>query len=203
MLDALARLERFYGPLPAPPHDPFALYLWEVLGVHTTPARRDAAFGVLKRIPALTPDSLASTPREKLEQAVARAGPHREERLRALMAGADTFRRHPDLPERLRGPNDIAADAAQLLSHLTTVSRQRLFLYSSGHTVIPDDPDLMRVIDRLAMNVDELRRELSSALGTLQKGVLYLSHHGRSTCVDADPLCRVCPLVSSCAFANG
>ena len=27
------RLERFYGPLPQPPDDPFALYVWDVLGV--------------------------------------------------------------------------------------------------------------------------------------------------------------------------
>ena len=36
MLELTDRLERFYGPLPLPPEDPFALYVWEVLGIRTT-----------------------------------------------------------------------------------------------------------------------------------------------------------------------
>ena len=68
-IDVLHRLERFYGPLPQPPDDPFALYVWEVLGIHTTASRRDAAMGALRRIPALTPDSMGRAPRAKLEGA--------------------------------------------------------------------------------------------------------------------------------------
>jgi hypothetical protein len=37
------RLERFYGPLPMPPSDPFTFYVWDVLGVRTARTRRDAA----------------------------------------------------------------------------------------------------------------------------------------------------------------
>ena len=63
----LAALERFYGALPAPPRDPFALFVWEVLSVHSTPKKRDAAFGALKRSRALTPDAMWRAPRKKLE----------------------------------------------------------------------------------------------------------------------------------------
>src|SRR5581483_329637 len=31
----VASLKRFYGPLPSPPRDPFALFVWEVLSVHS------------------------------------------------------------------------------------------------------------------------------------------------------------------------
>ena len=103
MIDILDRLERFYGPLPQPPSDPFALYVWEVLGVHTTAPRRDAAMGALRRLPALTPDSMGRAPRAKLEGAVALSGPYREERLRALAAGVEAFKRHRDLADQLRG----------------------------------------------------------------------------------------------------
>src|SRR5918996_583960 len=103
MLDVMDRLERFYGPLPLPPDDPFAFYVWEVLGVRTTPARRDAAMSALRRIPALTPDSMAKAPRAKLEKAVGLAGPYREDRLRALTSGVDVFKRNRDLPNKLRG----------------------------------------------------------------------------------------------------
>ena len=77
MLEVMDRLERFYGPLPHPPEDPFALYVWDVLGVRTTAARRDAAMGALRRIPALTPDSMGKVARAKLEKAIALAGPYR------------------------------------------------------------------------------------------------------------------------------
>src|SRR5688572_32037869 len=108
MHEVMDRLERFYGPVPLPPDDPFALYVWEVLGVRTTATRRDAAMNALRRIPALTPDSIGTVPRAKLEQAIALAGPSREERLRALTSGVDVFKRNRDLPKRLRGSIDVA-----------------------------------------------------------------------------------------------
>ena len=40
---ARARCRRFYGALPPPPRDPFTLFVWEVLSVHSTPRKRDAA----------------------------------------------------------------------------------------------------------------------------------------------------------------
>ena len=60
LLDAL---QKFYGALPSPPRDPFALFVWEVLSVHSTPRKRDAAFAALKRIPALTPDAMWRAPK--------------------------------------------------------------------------------------------------------------------------------------------
>ena len=39
----LAKLQAFYGRLPAPPRDPFTVFVREVLSVHSTPAKRDAA----------------------------------------------------------------------------------------------------------------------------------------------------------------
>src|SRR5690349_1075413 len=119
MFQVMDRLERFYGPLPQPPDEAFALYVWEVLGIHTTAGRRNAAMNALRRIPALTPDSMGRAPRGRLERVVALAGPYREARLRALAAGVDVFKRHRDLPERLRGDEAAAKEALALLPHLT------------------------------------------------------------------------------------
>ena len=33
--DLLVRLQQFYGALPMPPRDPFTLFVWEVLSVHS------------------------------------------------------------------------------------------------------------------------------------------------------------------------
>jgi endonuclease-3 len=202
MIDAMHRLERFYGPLPQPPEDPFALYVWEVLGIHTTAARRDAAMSALRRIPALTPDSMARAARAKLEAAVALAGPYREERLRAVAAGIDAFKRQRDLSDRLRGDIATARDSLALLPHLTSVSAQRLLLFAGGHAVLPDDPHLWRVLERLDGR-DSIARELGGVLTAIQRAALYLSHHGRSTCLESDPMCHICPLRAGCPFPKG
>jgi len=202
MLDVMDRLERFYGPLPVPPEDPFALYVWEVLGVRTTAARRDAAMGALRRIPALTPDSMAQAARGKLEKAVGLAGPYREERLRALTSGIDVFKRNRELPNTLRGGLDAAHDALALLPHLPPVSSQWLLLFGGRHVLLPDDPNVQRVLSRLRMDADVAAEELGGVLSAMQRATLYLAHHGRATCIETDPLCRVCPLRAECPFPD-
>ena len=106
-------LQKFYGALHSPPHDPFGLFVWEVLSVHSTPRKRDAAFGALRRIRALTPDAMSRAPQKKLEESVALAGPYAEQRLRALRTGVDRFRRSPELPKVIRGPLPAARLVAE------------------------------------------------------------------------------------------
>jgi len=202
MLELMDRLERFYGPLPQPPEDPFTLYVWEVLGIHTTPSRRDAAMSALRRIPALTPDSMGRSARGKLQHAVDLAGPYREERLRALTAGVNVFRRHRDLPDTLRADMPRATDALRLLPHLTAASGQWLLLFGGRHPMLPNDPNIARVLGRLDIDSKAVTAELGEVLTALQRAVLYLSHHGRATCVDADPLCHICPVRPDCPFPN-
>jgi len=200
MLELTDKLERFYGPLPLPPEDSFALYVWEVLGVRTSAARRDAAMGALRRIPALTPDSMGKMPRAKLETVVALAGPYREERLRALMSGVDVFKRNRDLPRKFRSDIDAAREALALLPHLGAISGQWLLLFAGRHPLFPDDPHVWRVLTRLHRDAARATEQLGGVLTAMQRATLYLAHHGRSTCVEADPLCHICPLRSECPF---
>ena len=111
----LNALQKFYGVLPPPPRDPFTLFVWEVLAVHSTPRKRDAALAALKRIPALTPDAMWRAPQKKLEQSVQLAGPYLENRLQALRTGVELFRRSPDLPKTIRGPLPAARRAVECL----------------------------------------------------------------------------------------
>src|SRR5436190_462587 len=99
----VSALRKFYGALPSPPRDPFTLFVWEVLSVHSTPRKRDAALAALKRVPALTPDAMWRMPQKALQDAVAAAGPYLEQRMRALRMGVELFRRAPDLPALIRG----------------------------------------------------------------------------------------------------
>jgi len=211
--DLLERLERFYGLLPRPPRGAFALYAWEVMSVYATPPRRDAAMTALRRIRALTPDAIARAPRGKLEAAVRPAGPYLEERLRALTAGADVFRRNPRLPRQLRAPLPEATQAIALLPHLSTASGHWLLLFAGDHPLVPADPRLTRVVLRLgygeqgddvSLAVASAQKAVAEALGddvgVLQQAALYLTHHGLTTCVEADPHCQVCPLLDACPF---
>ncbi|MBZ5560094.1 MAG: hypothetical protein LAO77_22790 [Acidobacteriia bacterium] len=189
----LNKLATFYGALPTPPRDPFTLFVWEVLSVHSTPYKRDAALAALKRIRALTPDAMWRAPQKKLEQAVGLAGPYNEQRLRALRTGVDMFRRSPRLPEMGEG------------------GAYRMLLFAADHPVLPVDARVSRVARRLgfgdqqgsftktARSVREaIAKQLRGSPDAYRHAFLYLAHHGGATCTEGDPHCAVCPLLENC-----
>jgi endonuclease III len=211
VLHLVTVLERFYGPLPSPPNDPFRYYVWEVLSTRTTSGRRDLAYAALRRIPALTPDSMFRAPRAKLAQAVAQAGPYQEQRIHALLSGVERFRRQPRLGDIIRGPLRAARRAAALLPHLGDEgSSHRLLLFGGNHGVFPVDRDIVRLCARLGILSREtkasvvahaVRKRVEERLpreaGAFKRAQLYLQHHAVHTCTD-DPHCTVCPLAPIC-----
>jgi hypothetical protein len=130
----VAALQKFYGPVPGPPRDPFTLFVWEIMSGHSTPRKRDGALAALKKIPALTPDAMWRAPQKKLEAAVATAGPYTEQRLLALRKGVDHFRRAPDLSKTIRGP---VAPARRAIKGLPQMSGDggayRMLLFGADH----------------------------------------------------------------------
>jgi endonuclease III len=209
------RLHAFYGALTPPPTLPFAGYVWEVLSVGTTPTRRDAAYAALKRIPALTADAIARVPQAKLEAAAALAGPMRDERVRALRAGADAFRRNPTLDEDLTGPAARALRALRRIPHLGRAASLRLALFSGAVAVLPLDEHALRVALRLGYApapagappvrlVRLVRQALTKEAGrdpaALRRLAQYFTHHGASTCTEHAPHCPVCPLAHDCEW---
>jgi endonuclease-3 len=204
-------LQTFYGALPKPPSDPFTLFVWEVLSAHSTPRKRDAALAALKRIPALTPDSMWRAPQKKLEACVKLTGPYSENRLQALRTGVDVFRRTPKLPTVIRGPLLAARRALKPLPQLGEAGAHRMLLFAADHAVLPADARLTRVGARLgygeahtdfrkqSRTVQEaLTRELPPSVEAYRRAFLYLSHHGGATCTESDPHCIVCPLLKEC-----
>jgi endonuclease III len=209
-------LERFYGALSMPPRDPFTSFVYEVLSAQTAPGRRDAAMGALRRIPALTPDSLWRAPRKKVEEAVLLAGPYFDQRMGALRTGAELFRRNPRLPEAIRAPLGRARRAvAPLPRPGGAAGAHRLLLFAGGHLVFPLDAGVRRVAERLGLGshpgqqdenarraVRSIRRaviaQLPPAADAYRHAVVYLSHHSSAVCTEADPHCGVCPLLTRC-----
>jgi endonuclease-3 len=207
----ITALQKFYGVLPSPPRDPFTLFVWEVLSVHSTPRKRDAAFAALKRIRALTPDSMWRAPQKKLEESVKLAGPYSENRLQALRTGVDVFRRSPKLTAIIRGPLLAARRALKPLPQLGEAGAHRVLLFAADHPILPVDARVARVARRLgygnggadfrkqARSVqDALTRELPQSVDAFRRAFLYLSHHGGATCTESDPHCTICPLLTDC-----
>jgi endonuclease III len=207
----LAALQQFYGALPSPPRDPFTLFVWEVLSNHSTPAKREAALTALRRARALTPDAMWRTPPKTLEAAVAKAGPYAEHRLLALRKGVDRFRRAPDLPAIIRGPVAPAMRALKGMPLMGEGGAYRMLLFAADHPVLPVDARVSRVARRLGFGEQladftktarAIRQAMSSELppepDAYRRAFIYLSHHGASTCTEADPHCGVCPLLKAC-----
>jgi endonuclease-3 len=205
------RLREFYGALPTPPGDPFTLFVWEVLNVHSTPSKRDRALGALRRIRALTPDAMWRAPQKKLEESVGLAGPYLAQRVKALRTGVDRFRRSPDLPAVIRGPLAPARRALKGIPQMGEAGAYRMLLFAANHPVMPVDARVSRVARRLgfgeqhedfaktARSVREaFAAQLSPDLQSYRRAFLYLSHHGATTCTEADPHCTVCPLIQDC-----
>lgn len=207
----LNALQKFYGLLPSPPHDPFTLFVWEVLSVHSTPAKRDASMAALKRIPALTPDAMWRAPQKKLEQSLILAGPYLENRLRALRSGVELFRKSPELPATIRGPLPAARRALKPFPQLGETGAHRMLLFAADQVILPVDARVNRVGQRLGYGAavgdfkkqsrsvqGALTRELTASADTYRRAFLYLSHHGGATCTEADPHCTICPLLKDC-----
>ena len=207
----IGALQTFYGVLPSPPRDPFTLFVWEVMSVHSTPRKRDAALAALKRIPALTPDAMWRAPQKKLEAGVKLAGPYNENRLQALRTGVDVFRRAPNMAAIIRGPLLAARRALKPLPQLGDTGAHRMLLFAADHSILPVDARVARLGRRLgygeggaefrkvARSVqDALTRELPPSVDAFRRAFLYLSHHGGATCTESDPHCPVCPLLSDC-----
>ncbi len=207
----VGELREFYEPQPEPPHDAFGFYLWYVLGRRAVPVRRDAALAALRRIPAMTPDALWKAPRAKLHAAVAHVGPP-EERLNAVIAGVEAFRRHRDLDHLIAGPLLSARRATRTMPALGPVGAQWMLLAVGGHAILPRHPGVGRVGLRLGVVAGpsgpaplvQLRAARAMAaivprdVAALKNAVLYLSHHASVTCAIAHPHCRVCPLTTKC-----
>jgi endonuclease-3 len=205
------RLRAFYGTLPTPPSDPFQLFVWEVLSVHSAPHKRDAAMGALKRNRALTADAMWKVARKKLEDSVRLAGPYLEQRVNALRTGVDIFRRAPKLSAVIRGPLPAARRAVKELPQMGEGGAYRMLLFAAGHPVLPVDARVSRVATRLGYGAKQptfartarsireaVSAELPEHLPAYRRAYSYLDHHGAATCTEADPHCHVCPLLEDC-----
>jgi endonuclease III len=137
--------------LPQPPLDPFQFLLWELLSDEALPARRDLAWQALRRIPALTPDSIFRTPLKTLNAAIGLIGPHRDERVEQVRALAGEFKRHHDAfkADALGRSLNAATRVFRRLAVLPRETTDRAVLFAAGYPVLPLDDATARVVARI------------------------------------------------------
>ena len=207
----IGRLRPFYGVLKPPPHEPFQLFVWEVMSTHSMPRKRDAAIDAFRKLRALTPDSVWRLPKKALEDTVKLAGPYVEQRLESLRIGVEIFRANRDLASNVRGPLPQARRALRDLPQMGEGGAYRMLLFAAEHPVLPVDARLSRVARRLgfgeanknfAKEARSIREavapELPATIDAYRRAYLYLAHHGANTCTERDPHCSVCPLLEDC-----
>ncbi|MEZ5291408.1 MAG: hypothetical protein R2745_10015 [Vicinamibacterales bacterium] len=213
MEQALAALAAFYGPIAAPPREPFAYFVWDVVSARTLDARRDRAWLAIRRIPALTPDAMFRAPKAELKAALEPLGDV-DARLDALREGSGHFRRHRDLPDVAARSLAGLARALRDVPHLSAGAKATAPLLLAGRPVAALDESAARVLVRwlgLAAGSERRRRRtaraaLAASVGrdtdALSRAVTLLVHHARHACLAQAPHCGVCPLRTGCAHAG-
>ncbi len=212
----VGRLKKLYGPLPSPPSDPFALFVWQVLFNHSTAKKRDAAVAGLKRLSALTPEGMRNAPQKALADCVHSAGPFGEYRLMALRKGVEVFRRDSDWPAVLVGPVPAALRRLKVLPRMSGDGpAYSMLLFAGGQAVLPVNARVARVATRLGYGelsntfpkiAKSIRPatapELGDRVNAYRDAYVYFEHHGATTCAETDPDCDACPLKSDCPFGS-
>jgi endonuclease III len=213
----VAKLKKFYGNLPAPPLDPFTLFVWEILSNHSSQKKRAAAMAALKKAGALTVDGMWTCPPRKIEESVALAGPYMPQRVQALKKGVEAFRRNPELPQIIKEPPPVAAFRALKGIPLMTGdgSGYRMLLFAGGQAVLPVDARVARVATRLGYGergdnfpkaAKSIRLAMTPELGTsvakYRDVYVCFDRHGAVTCTESHPSCGECPLLNECPFGQ-
>ena len=165
----------------------------------------------LRRIPALTPDSMGKAARAtdlKRPIAARRTATAKSVCARSC-SGVDVFKRNRDLPQERFGSDSRHGnrEALALLPHLTSMSEPVAVAVCRRPCVASRQiRSVRRVLTRLR------HRQLLRPTEDRSGGVLHgdaardacTSHiMDGATCVEADPLCHICPLRSECPFPHG
>ena len=146
-LEALLNaLQKFYGALPPPPRDPFTLFVWEVLSVHSTPRKRDAALAALKRIPR------ADAGRDVARAAEEARGERHSSPVRTSRTGcrrcapaSSCFAARRICRRSIRGPLPAARRALKPFPQLGETGAHRMLLFAADQVILPVDARVSRV----------------------------------------------------------
>lgn len=206
-----ARLERFYGKVPArPKRDPIGELVLTILSQNTSDRNSLAAEkALLEALPSW--EAVASAPQEVIERAIRPGGLSNLKAARIKAVLGEVRRREGELSlERLRDlPLEAALDYLVSLAGVGPKTAACVALFSLGLPAFPVDTHVRRIAARLGLipptaDLVEAHRLLSGAVepGRRYQFHVHLIDLGREICQARRPCCEVCPLAAVCAHAE-
>jgi len=213
LIDALYS---YYGAAhPLPTTDPFELILWENVAYLATPARRLAAFQMLKREVGTSPEAIAAASDDALERVTAhgilKAKFAAKLRLCAQIA-SDEF--GGQLRPVVFGPAAAAKRALRRFPGIGEPGAEKILLFSGAQALLAPDSNALRVLARVGLIDDDpsyarmysagrkVGQELGANLEFLRTAHRLLQQHGMTLCKRTAPSCARCPLAAGCDFAR-
>lgn len=212
----LQALKKHYGvPESLPTKDPFELILWENAAYLAPPARRRAAFALLRQEIGLSPGRILAASRTALERVTAHgilkarfASKLRE----CARIAIDDY--GADLGAVLRESLPKAKKALRGFPGIGEPGADKILLFTGLQNMLAPDSNALRVLMRLGLIAEDksyarmyaasrtvgAKPELK--ISDMRQAHLLLKLHGETLCKRSVPLCGPCPLAIRCAFAN-
>jgi endonuclease III len=212
----LQALKKHYGaPEPLPTKDPFELILWENVAYLAPPARRRAAFELLRREVGLRPGDILAASQAVLECVTAHGI------LKARFAGKlracaqiaiEDF--GADFDSVLREPLPRARKALRRFPGIGEPGADKILLFAGMQNSLAPDSNALRVLVRVRLIAEsksyarmyassqELTATAALEIPAAQEAHLLLQTHGQTLCKRSSPLCGACPLETQCPFVG-
>jgi endonuclease III len=212
----LRALKKHYGvPEPLPTKDPFELILWENVAYLAPPARRLAAFAMLRREVGLSPGKIFQASRPALERVTAhgilKARFANKLRECARIAIEDFA---ADLGEVLREPLPAAKKALRRFPGIGEPGADKILLFAGVQNTLAPDSNALRALVRLGLIAEDrsyarmyaasrsVAAKPALKMPDTQQAHLLLKIHGQTLCKRSAPRCGACPLATRCAFVS-
>jgi endonuclease-3 len=210
----LQALKKHYGaPEPLPTKDPFELILWENVAYLAPPARRRAAFELLRRQVGLRPGDILAASQAALERITAHGilKARFADKLRACAQIAiEDF--GADLRFVIRQPLPQAKKSLRRFPGIGEPGAEKILLFAGVQNSLAADSNALRVLVRLKLIAEhksyarmyassrELKATPALKIAAVQEANLLLQTHGQTLCKRNAPLCGACPLANRCPF---
>ena len=212
----IQELGNFYGrPEPPKVTDPLGMILLENVAYLVSDERREQAFDTLRERVGLRPPDILTAHEETLLEVARLGGMHPASRVEKLRRIAQTALQEfeGDLDSVLKQSRAQAKKSLKKFPGIGDPGAEKILLFSRTHPILAFDSNGLRVLLRLGYG--EEQKSYGATYRSAQKAVedelkkdydwLIAAHqllrrHGQELCKTAEPLCRPCPLKSSCRY---
>ncbi len=207
-------LRAHYGTLPpVPTTDPFELILWENVAYLAPPARRAAAFELLKREVGTRPADILAASDAALERVTAHGilkAKFAAKLRRCATIAIESF--EGNLRPVVFGPLRAAKKALRRFPGIGEPGAEKILLFAGAQTLLAPDSNALRVLARLGFIKEdpsysrmyaasrEVERSIGANAGKMREAHRLLQLHGQTLCKRTTPACHSCPLATRCAF---